>query len=524
MTTRLVATTMPPSAKAVAALLRDPPEGVDYVELRLDALEQPSPAEVDALLALPRTVPLVVTCRAAAQGGLWQGEEADRLALLAHAAQGGADLVDIEDNCLSELPANLPGERIASCHLTRFVPRLEALARRLVAHDVAFAKLAVPADAPRQLAELLELQEEHADRLAIVPTGRLAEAGRVMAAARGSPLTYGAVDVAEPGHPDQPDVHRLHEVHNANSLPAGTRFFGVVGRPVAHSMSPAYHNTVFRSIAQSARMLPLDVDTLEELLGVADALRLDGLAVTHPFKQDAVRMAHSAMPGARGTGAANTLLRTPAGWQARNTDWKAACDLLPRLLDGWLKGHREDAPAASWLEKTLSRAQHKRVTRDEGDPVPRVVLLGSGGAARALAVALYDEEVELVIWSRRLSHARTLADELAGALPAVAVPDPGHSPGDLVINATPVGLPGVDQGELEGLSAATFRPGAVALDLTYGDGPSAFRDAAEAAGVPVVSGETFFGLQARRQAEAFTGGTLAADLRRRAAAACGAAG
>ena len=60
----------------------------------------------------------------------------------------------------------------------------------------------------------------------------------------------------------------------------------------------------------------------------ADALKLDGLSITHPLKHEALELAASALPGARVTEAANTLLRTPAGWQARNTDWKAACDCV----------------------------------------------------------------------------------------------------------------------------------------------------------------------------------------------------
>jgi len=524
--TRLVATTMSSHPEAVAARLAHPPDGIDYLELRLDALEQPSAATVSRLMALPRSVPLVVTCRSVAQGGRYAGDEAGRLALLDLAARAGADLLDVEDTALGALPPDLPGRRIASCHLTRFVPRLTALARRLLAHGTAFAKLAVPADTPRQLAELMVLQGTFAGRLAVVPTGRLAEAGRVMAAACGSPLTYGALDEHAKGHPDQPDAARLHAVHNVSSLPPGTRFFGVVGRPIAHSMSPAYHNTVFRGVAHGARLLPFDIDHLEDLLREADALRLDGLAVTHPFKQDAVRLADSVLPGARSTGAANTLMRTPTGWQARNTDWKAACDLLPRLLDGWLRGQRGELTRERWLASALEGCQRaggsKRCKREADDPRPQVLLLGAGGAARALAVALYEEPVDLNIWSRRLSHARNLADDLLTEHGAHVLADPGEQPADIVLNATPVGMPGIDVAELSGFGPRCFRPGGLLLDLTYGSGPSPLREAAHAAGVPIVGGEFFFGLQARRQAEVFTGGSLAPALIQRAAAACGA--
>jgi len=527
MTTRLVATVLVTDVDSPARYLRQPAEGVDYVELRFDALSEPSPSAVSAVLGLPRTVPVIATCRPVSQGGFFDGEESERMALLATAAEAGADIIDVEDGCLADLPEGLPGDRIASCHLSRFVPRLEALARRLLAHGTTFAKLAVPASTPKHLLDLLDLQAAFADRLSIVPTGRLAEAGRVMAASRGAPFVYGASDPEARGHPDQPTVERLHDVHNVTSLPPDTRFFAVIGKPVAHSMSPAYHNTIFRGVAQSARLVPMEVDRLEQVMDPAEDLLLDGLAITHPFKRDAIDLAHSVLPGARNSVAANTLVRTPAGWQARNTDWKAACDLFPRLLNGWLKQQRAGKASDGWLDKVLEGCWKSggtpRVKRTEDDPTPKVLLLGAGGAARAIAVALFEEaEIELAVWSRRLSHARDLASQLAESLPAVAIPEPGHMPADIIINATPVGMPGVDIAEFDGFTPENFRPGAVAVDLTYGKARSPFRAAARAAGAPLVTGEFFFGLQARRQSEVFTGTVLAADLRKQAAINCGA--
>lgn len=522
MTTRLVATVMVRNIDDCAGLLLDPPAGVDDLELRIDCLDTPDKAAVLRLLKLPRSIPVIVTCRGQDHGGTFTGSETQRLALLAAAAQAGADMIDVEDNCLGALPGDLPAQIIASCHLSRFLPRLEALGRRLIAHGTRFAKLAVPADNCSQLTQLLSLQETLGEQLAVVPCGKQAEAGRVMAAGRGCPLTYGAVDRAAPGHADQPSVHRLQDIYHVGLVGEATRFFAVIGSPVAHSLSPAYHNTVFRSLAQPARMVPLDVTRLSDILSNADALRLDGLAVTHPLKRDAISAARAVMPGARTTSSANTLLRTPAGWQARNTDWKAACDLLPRLLTAW----RADlGDPHDWLPATLEACwrgqggpgQRKKVQRSEP---PKVLLLGSGGAARAVAVALFEQDVELAIWSRRLANARELAAELAETLPALAVPEPSHVPADLAINTTPVGMAGVDPFELQTFSADNFRPGAVAIDLTYGGASSPFREAAAAAGAPLIPGEVFFGLQARRQAEVFAGATLSAEVRIEAARRC----
>jgi len=523
MSTRLIATLMPGKPEDVAEWLRAPPTGVDYAELRLDALAEPTPDAVKQLLALPRSVPIIATCRAPSQGGHGGLDDQTRLALLTLAGEAGADVLDVEDTLLAELPFSTPGDRLASCHLKRHMPRLSALAKRVVAHGTRFAKLAVPADSPKQLVALLALQEELGESIAVVPTGRLALAGRVMMASRGSPLTYGAADDQARGHPDQPTVAALHDDCHVQTVLPSTRFLAVVGSPVRHSMSPRYHNAVLRGVARNTRMVPLDVDDLASLMPSVDALRLDGMAVTFPLKRQALGQVHAVMPGARQTGAANTLLRTPAGWQARNTDWKAACDLLPRMIKAWRFASTEPAAwvdaviTATWKGTTSPGARGK----GEGRGPPKILLLGAGGAARAIAVALFEQDVELAIWSRRLAHARSLAEELADDLPAVAVPDPSHATADIVINATPVGMAGVDPFELSAMGPVAFRPGAVLIDLTYGGGLSPVRDAATAANVPIVDGKVFFGLQARRQAEVFTDGAASAELRRNAAAACG---
>jgi 3-dehydroquinate dehydratase / shikimate dehydrogenase len=492
MNTQLVATLMPHTPAEAAATLRVPPAGADFVELRIDALMPANRAAVSALLALPRSIPVIATCRT---GGSVVADS-QRLALLAHAGEAGADVLDVDDTLLPQLADSVPGERLASCHVAHFAPRLVSLARRIASQGTRLCKLAVPAGNPRQLVELLALQEQLGPGFAVVPTGRLAETGRVMVAGRGAALSYGAVDPERRGHPDQPSVARLHEVFGLGTVGPSTRFFGIVASPVAHSLSPAFHNAVFHAVGQDSRMVTLDVDRLSDVLDAADALRLDGLAVSHPFKRDALTLATSALPGAEATGAANTLLRTrsPAGWQARNTDWKAACDLLPRLLKGWRRDHPEQTP--------------------------RVLLLGSGGAARAVAVALVGEDIELAIWSRRLSNARALCAALEGALPATAIPDPDHFPADLIVNATPVGMPGCEPGELR-LGGTNFRSGALAVDLAYGAEASPFRSAAREAQAQLTSGEDFFCLQARRQAELFTAAPVPESVRELAARRCG---
>ena len=105
---------------------------------------------------------------------------------------------------------------------------------------------------------------------------------------------------------------------------------------------------------------------------------------------------------------------------------------------------------------------------------------------------------------------------------AQVLPDPESFPADMVVNATPAGMPGVVPEGLLALGPEVFREGGFAVDLTYGGGASPFRDAANEAGVPVIGGEIFFALQARSQAQVFTGAALPRDLARELAQRCGA--
>lgn len=476
MTALLVATLMANRPSEATEPLSRPPGEADFLELRLDALQTPDPATVSKLLRLPRSIPVIATCRAESQGGRFSGSNAKRLDLLRTAAEEGADFLDLEDGELDDLPDAVPGERIASTHLSRFVPRLSALAQRIAQRGAQFGKLAVPASDPSQLMRLLHLQEEMGSQFAVVPTGPIALAGRVMCLQRGAALCYGAVHTENPGHPDQPSFAQLREIYHPHLVRPSTRFYAVIGKPIGHSHSPAFHNAVFRATGTDARFVPLEVGGVAAVLTEADDLHLDGIAVTHPLKEEAVEIAASALPDSEATGAANTLVRTDLGWQARNTDWKAGCDLLPRLLRNWRRKH-------------------------EGR-IPRVLLMGSGGAARALAVSLFNEEIEMAIWSRTASHAQALADFLSPPLSPTVVTDLESYPADLVINATPIGMPGVDP-HPENISAQIFNDGGLSVDLAYGSADSPFQKAAKEAGAHLTTGVDFFLLQAKRQAEVF---------------------
>jgi shikimate dehydrogenase len=237
--------------------------------------------------------------------------------------------------------------------------------------------------------------------------------------------------------------------------------YGIIGWPVAHSLSPAMQNAAFASLKLDAVYvaLPVEPTAIEAALRGAHALGFLGLNVTVPYKQAAAASCSALDPVAAACGAANTLRRTPTGWEGFNTDATA----LAQLLDG--AGVRAGATA---------------------------LLVGAGGAARAGGWAALKVGARLRVTARRPEQAEALCAALAGSVGRDA-PKPELVPwdslgtaartADVVMNGTSVGLAG-QQPSLPGLA---FRPGQVALDMVYGD--TAFTRDALGAGAQVVRGE-----------------------------------
>lgn len=210
---------------------------------------------------------------------------------------------------------------------------------------------------------------------------------------------------------------------------------GVLGQPVSHSRSPAMHNAAFEALGLDWRYLALPVPA--ELFGeTARALPGSGYRganVTIPHKLAALSVADSATPAARAIGAANTLTFDDGAIEADNTDAQGFLDALGAPVEGL-----------------------------------RALVLGAGGAARAVAWALREAGAgEVAVWNRTPERAA----ELAAALEIRHVTRP--EPADLIVNATSVGLdPALDRdAALEALALGGVEQPPAVADLVYrGDG------------------------------------------------------
>ena len=189
-----------------------------------------------------------------------------------------------------------------------------------------------------------------------------------------------------------------------------TRLAGVIGRPVRHSLSPVIHNAAFRALDLDWVYLAFEVTPadLRDAVAGMRALRIDGLSVTMPHKTDMVGLVDELSPTAEALDAVNCVARRRGALVGHNTDGDGFIDALQR---------------------------------DEGVDVAgrRAVVVGAGGAARAVIRALGQAGAAEVVVVNRTADRGERAAALAGSVgrtgPAEMVTD-----ADIVVNATPIGM------------------------------------------------------------------------------------
>ena len=425
----------------------------DLVELRLDMVSDP---DVAGALA-GRTRPVIVTCRAAWEGGAFRGSEDERLALLEAAWRQGAEWVDLEFAAWARAPWAARGERVVVSHhdFTGVPSDLADRHRGMAATGAAVVKLAVTAARLSDCVHLLDLRVEPPQRHVVIAMGPAGLPTRLLPGRFGSAWSYGG-DGAAPG---QVPAARMRDEFRFGEVSANAEIFGLVANPVGHSVSPAMHNAAHRALDRDAVYIPLQAADAADVIAFGDAIGLSGASVTVPFKVDLVPWCELS-PAARRAGALNTLRRHAGAWTGDNTD-----------MEGVI------APLAARVP--LSGA--------------RVVVLGAGGAARAAAAALVDAGAKVTVCARRRDAADAVAAH-AGCESAPMPPEAGSW--DVLLNATSAGMhPRVDETPWP---APRF-DGALVYDLVYNPRETRLLKEARSAGCATLDGLPMLVAQAERQ-------------------------
>ena len=444
---------------------RDAAEGADLVELRLDHLDRP-----DAAAALEgRRRPAVVTCRAAWEGGRFRGSEDERQRVLEAAVTAGAEFVDVEA-AASFAPDIMRLRRgrgvVLSSHLFGAFPTdLGDRAASMRSSGAEVIKIAVEARGVADMLPLFDLagklSRESPQGHVLIAMGTPGVGSRILAAKLRNRWTYAGEGVA----PGQLPSDRLLGDFCFRRIASDAALYGVTGNPVSHSLSPAMHNAGFAELGIDAVYVPLEASSADDFIAFARGAGLAGASVTAPFKVALMSAMDEVEPLAHRVGAINTIVVRDGRWIGANTD-----------VEGFL------APLRGRIAVKGTRAS----------------ILGAGGAARGVAVALASEGAAVTVCARRPEEARRIAD-LAGGRVGEFPPKPGSW--DVLVNATSAGTGPSGENPIAGAAL----DGEMVFDLVYAPPETRLLADARAAGCLTIGGLEMLVAQAERQFELWTG-------------------
>ena len=451
--------------------------GAELVELRIDWLSrQPDLAR----LLKDRPAPCIVTCRRPQDGGRWKGSEEQRLALLRTALVSGVEYIDLEEDIAASIPRYGDTKRIVSHHDFEQTPRdIEDIHYRLCQLDPDIVKIVTMAHSPEDNVRMLKLVAN-----AKVPTvgfcmGELGLISRVLCGKYGSPFTFATFSRDRELAPGQLSFDEMKHLYRFDEIDADTAVYGVIGDPIAHSLSPLLHNTAFHKEGIKAVYLPFRIPKfdLQKSLTHYEWLGVQGYSVTIPHKEEILGHAQHVDESAQEIGAANTLYRnSESDWQATNTDYPAALATIRLGL------------------------QSSQFSSDELAGY-KVLILGAGGVARAIALGLVKAGALVIISNRTAERATELAAELG--CQQISWEHRGTGFADILVNCTSVGMhPNVDETPFP---ESQFRENMLVFDTVYNPENTLLLKQARGRGCVTVSGIEMFIRQAALQFEQFTG-------------------
>jgi 3-dehydroquinate dehydratase / shikimate dehydrogenase len=481
---RICAVIAEKTAAAALKALRQALKHSRTAELRMDWLS--NTREIDRLMAGlsvdRKKCCVIATMRRRAAGGKSAGGLHEQMSLLRLAAESGCVWCDVEVESAEQLDkyglAELRqvGARVMiSFHDFRGTPRdMKAVVRRLERCGGDAIKIAAHARTIGDSVRVLATAQRKRHVVA-VPMGEIGLPARVLALRAGSALAYAAADQATA--PGQLSVDEMRGMYRAEKLDRRTRVYGVIGNPIAHSLSPLMHNAAFAARRVNAVLLPFLVNDLKDFLAACPEFGVKGFAVTIPHKQAIIPHLDGCDPLAARIGAVNTVVvRGNGSLYGYNTDYVGVLRALSSRVE--LKGSR-------------------------------VLLLGAGGAARAAAFALVEAGALVSICARREAQSAALARD-AGC-EAIARSRVNGEYFDAIVNSTPLGLSETDASPLR----ANELNCRVVMDMIYRPMHTKLLKLAERRGIEAVSGAEMFIAQGIAQWEIWMGERAPVEIMRR---------
>ncbi|KAE8713291.1 Bifunctional 3-dehydroquinate dehydratase/shikimate dehydrogenase [Hibiscus syriacus] len=460
-------------------------EGAQLVEIRLDHINDFQPRRYLPIILENKPLPVVVVYRPKCEGGRYEGDEHSRLEVLRLAAEMGADYVDFELKVASDLIRELKMKNqtqsatkfIVSCHITVTTPseeELSNLASTMRALGADIVKVVVNVTDITEIARIFHLLSHCQVPVIAYSIEERGLISQLLCPKFGGFLAYGSID----GYsiPGIPSLQSVKHTYNLDSVNSETKVLGLVSKPVSHSKGPILHNPTFRHENFNGVYVPLFVDNLKEFFRTYSSADFAGFSVGFPYKEAVVEFCDEVHPLAESIGAVNTIIRRPC--------------------DGKLIGYNTDCEAAiTSIEDAL-----------KGTPISGklFVLVGAGGAGRALAFGAKSRGARIVIFDIDFERAKSLASAVSGEAQAFEqVVNFRPEKGAILANATPLGMHPITDQRIP-VAEETLEDYELVFDAVYTPRKTRLLKEAEAAGAITVSGVEMFLRQAMAQFSLFT--------------------
>ncbi|HEX7998601.1 MAG TPA: shikimate dehydrogenase [Pyrinomonadaceae bacterium] len=503
--TRICVPVCASSASELPAAIERAAKLGDLVELRLDCL---SANELDRLqrelpdLLKAQTPTLIFTLRPAGEGGRREIDNLTRVVFWTNffseetATKALADLeLDLALHFQEQGRSLIDWQRVICSHHDfkgSSEEELFKLYERLSSTPARILKIAVQAKEITDclpLFSLLDRAQAEGRELIAVAMGEQGLPTRILGPSRGSYLTYGSLDDEQQTAPGQIKAVELRELYRVGQLDRSAMITGLVGSPVAHSVSPQMHNAAFEAFGSNAVYLPFEVGEVAPFmrrmvhpLTCEIDWNLRGLSVTAPHKTAIMEHLDSVEPSAREIGAVNTVVVEDEKLRGLNTDAAAFIKTLSEKA-GMLRG--------------LNCA-----------------LIGAGGAARGVLWGLHREGARATVFAREMRRAGMLSEEFAADCAVLA--EARFDGYDVVINTTPLGTLGPLEDETPA-TAAQLRGARLVYDLVYNPLETRLLHEAKEAGCETMNGLPMLVAQAAEQFYCWTGRKAPVELMHRAA-------
>lgn len=247
-----------------------------------------------------------------------------------------------------------------------------------------------------------------------------------------------------------------------------TSLYGVIGNPVRHSLSPILHNAAFSAAGINAVYLAFEPSDIEACVRGIETLGIKGTSITIPFKRSVIPYLSDMDPVARRIGAVNTIVNQGGRLTGYNTDALGA-----------LKALEEEIEVAG----------------------TRCILVGAGGAARAIGFVLKEKGTAICIVNRSRDTGEKLARSLGGTF--IPLEEIESADGDILIQTTPVGMwPHADQCLVP---ERVLRERMVVMDIVYHPLETRLLRMSRARGCTTISGVRMLIHQGAEQFRLWTG-------------------